>query len=639
MEQIILGTAGHIDHGKTSLIRALTGIETDRLKEEKERGITIELGFASIALPTGDVVGIVDVPGHEKFIKNMVAGASGIDLVAMAIAADEGVMPQTREHMEICTLMGIKHGFIALTKIDLVDEELMELALEDIKDFTMGTFLEDAPVVPVSSATGEGLDDFTDTLNRLCHDIPQRPFSPIFRLPVDRVFSMKGFGTVITGTLASGSINVGDTIMIFPTTISSKVRGIQVHGRGVETVSAGTRTAINFQGLDKETVNRGDVLSTPDTLKPSHMVDAELLYLPNNPKPAKIRTRIRFHSGTSEVLGNMVLLDREELLPGERAFVQIRLESPVCCVKDDRFVIRSYSPVKTLGGGQILNPGPKKHKRLNDGIISGLKDLLDGDNDASLSFLISQGSYGGVSFADLRLMANIPDKKLDRTLQKMLAPRDIILTDKEKRLYVHGSVIKNLSGTILGKLAAYHKENPLKEGMPKQELKSKLKVIGLEDSKLFSILLTRLAKERSLVQEQNNIRLKEHKVALQIDQQDLKKKIIRIYKESGLTPPFFRTICSDLETDPKAARDVLQILIENKTIIRTKDDLYFDAETIKALEGKLVDFLTESGEITTPQFKEMTGVSRKFVIPLIEYFDASNLTIRVGDTRQLRKKS
>ena len=258
MDQIILGTAGHIDHGKTSLIRALTGIETDRLKEEKQRGITIELGFASISLESGEVVGIVDVPGHEKFVKNMVAGASGIDIVAMTIAADEGVMPQTREHMEICTLMGIKHGFIALTKIDLVDEELLELAMEDILEFTQGTFLEDAPIVPVSSTTGEGLDLFRKTLNTLCHKIPPRPVSPIFRLPVDRVFSMKGFGTVITGTLASGKVNVGDNIMIFPTRVTSKVRGIQVHGNSVETVTAGARTAINFQGLDRETINRGD---------------------------------------------------------------------------------------------------------------------------------------------------------------------------------------------------------------------------------------------------------------------------------------------------------------------------------------------------------------------------------------------
>jgi len=639
LNQIILGTAGHIDHGKTSLIKALTGIETDRLKEEKERGITIELGFASITLPDGEVVGIVDVPGHEKFVKNMVAGASGIDLVAMTIAADEGVMPQTREHMEICTLMGIKYGFIALTKIDLVDEELMELALDDIREFTQGTFLEDAPVIPVSSVTGEGLERFSRTLDKLCHEIPERPFSPIFRLPVDRVFSMKGFGTVITGTLASGRINVGSTIMIFPSRIISKVRGIQVHGESVDEVSAGTRTAINFQGLDKEAVNRGDVLSTPETLRPSYMVDTDFHYVANNSKPLKARTRIRFHSGTSEILGYLVLLDREELLPGDTACVQIRLESPVCCMKGDRYVIRSYSPVKTIGGGQVLNPVTRKHKLFNQEIIQGLNSLLEEDNEQAVSFFVNQGGYSGVSFADLRIMTSIPDKKLETSLQKMMAARNIILTDKEKRLYIHGRVFDNLSGDILAQLETYHQSNPLKEGMSKQELKSKFRAFKDQDSKLFSLALTRLSKDGKIGQEQNIVRLSTHEVALQVDHQDIREKIMSIYKRSGLTPPFFRTICSDIGVDQKNAMDVLQMLIGEKVIIKTKDDLYFNADAIVKLETELVEYLKKSGEITTPQFKEMTGLSRKYVIPLIEYFDSINLTIRVGDTRQLRKKS
>lgn len=639
MNQIILGTAGHIDHGKTSLIRALTGIETDRLKEEKQRGITIELGFASIKLPGGELVGVVDVPGHEKFIKNMVAGASGIDLVAMVIAGDEGVMPQTREHMDICTLMGIEHGFITLTKIDIVDEELLELALEDIKDFTRGTFLEDAPIVPVSSTTGEGLDLFRKTLDTMYHKIPQRPFSPIFRLPVDRVFSMKGFGTVITGTLASGKANLGENIMIFPTGITSKIRGIQVHNNGVDEVAAGTRTAINFQGLDKESVNRGDVLSTPNALRPSHMVDAEFHYLSKNAKPAKPRTRIRFHSGTSEIIGNLVLLDREELLPGDKACVQIRLESPVCCIKNDRFVIRSYSPIKTIGGGQILNPVPKKHKLFNKKIIEGLNSLISCDFEETISFFVNQGEYSGVSFADLRIMTNIPDKKLDVSLQKMLAARKIIQTDKEKRLYVHSSLFESLTKDILLRLKEYHGANPLKEGMSRQELKSKFRALRENDSKLFSIVLTKIARDKKIVQEQNIVRLSTHEIALQVDQQNLKEKISTIYKKSGLTPPFFRVICTDLNVDQKNAMEVLHMLIDEKIIVKTKDDLYFDAFVINELKKELVAFLNKSKEITTPKFKEMTNISRKFVIPLIEYFDSINLTIRVGDTRQLRKKS
>ncbi|MBF0229630.1 MAG: selenocysteine-specific translation elongation factor [Desulfamplus sp.] len=638
MKQIILGTAGHIDHGKTSLIRALTGIETDRLKEEKERGITIELGFASITLSNGNVVGIVDVPGHEKFVKNMVAGASGIDIVAMTIAADEGVMPQTREHIEICSLMGIKYGFIALTKIDLVDEELMELALEDIRGYVKGTFLENAPIVPLSSTTGEGLDLFRTTLDEICDKIPERPFSPIFRLPVDRVFSMKGFGTVITGTLASGKVDVGETIMVFPSLTTSKVRGIQVHGQSVETVYAGTRTAINFQGLDKDLVNRGDILSTPDTLKPSYMLDAYLHYLPSNSKSAKARTRVRFHSGTSEIMGNVILLDRDELMAGDTAPVQIRLETPVCCVNGDRFVIRSYSPVKTIGGGHIINPVPKKHKLFNQEIVDGLNAIVEENHEKSISFFINQGGFAGVAFADLRIMTSIADKKLDTILQKMLASRQIIQTDKDRRIFVHGDIFDKLSKEIVVKLGDYHKENPLKESMSKEELKSKFRAFRDKDSKLFPLVMAKVVKDESVLQEANSIRLSTHKVALQFDLKEVKEKIGKIYQETGLTPPFFRDICSELGVDPKVARDVLQMLIDEKQVIKTKDDLYFDIKAINNLERQLIEFLTQSGEITTPQFKDMTSISRKYVIPLIEYFDSVNLTIRVGDTRQLRKK-
>ena len=636
-KNIILGTAGHIDHGKTSLVKALTGIETDRLKEEKERGITIELGFASLNLPNGQHIGIVDMPGHEKFVKNMVAGSSGIDVVTMVIAADEGVMPQTREHMEICNLMGIEHGMVALTKIDMVDEDLLELALEDINDFVQGTFLENKPVIPVSSVTNEGLDEFTQTLETICSALPERKYSAIFRLPVDRVFSMKGFGTVITGTLTSGSINVGDDIMVYPRRVISKVRGIQVHSSGVDTAGPGTRTAINFQGLDKESVNRGDILSSPDTLIESYMVDAHFHYLKSNGKPAKNRTRVRFHSGTSEILGYLILIDREELLPGDEAPVQFRLESPVCCIKDDRYVIRSYSPIKTIGGGAILNPASQKHKMFDKTVIQGLENLLLEDNEQTIAFFLSLKGHQGVSFSDLRVMTNIPDKKLTASLQKMLARQQIVQTDKEKQMYVDGAFFDAFKEKIIQKLKVFHADNPLKEGMPTQELKSKFQYI--DDAKFFNILFTKLSKENLIVLDKNIVRLSSHKVALQVDQHEVKEKIKKIYQSSGLTPPFFRTICQDLDIDKKNAIDVLHMLIDEKSIVKTKDDLYFDAEEIASLEQKLIEFLKKRESITTPEFKEMIGVSRKYVIPLIEYFDSIKLTIRVNDTRQLRKKS
>jgi selenocysteine-specific elongation factor len=637
-KNIILGTAGHIDHGKTSLVKALTGIETDRLKEEKERGITIELGFALLDLPNGQHLGIVDMPGHEKFVKNMVAGSSGIDVVTMVIAADEGVMPQTREHMEICNLMGIEHGLVALTKIDMVDPDLLELALDDINDFVQGTFLEDKPIVPVSSVTNEGLDEFIKTLESICCNLPERKFSSIFRLPVDRVFSMKGFGTVITGTLASGSINVGNDIMVYPKQIVSKVRGIQVHSSGVQTAGPGTRTAINFQGLDKESVSRGDILSTPDTLIESYMLDAHFLYLKSNTKPAKNRTRIRFHSGTSEILGYLILLDRKELLPGDEACVQFRLESPVCCIKDDRYVIRSYSPVKTIGGGDILNPASQKHKLFDKTVIQGLENLLLGDNEQTILFFLSLKGYQGLLFSQLRVMTNIPDKKLTLTLQKMLAKQQVIQTDKERQKFVNGAVFEDFKEKLIQKLTAYHAQNPLKEGMPTQELKSKFQYV--DDTKFFNILFTKLSKENFIVLDKNIVKLSAHKVALKVDQHEVKEKIYKIYQASGLTPPFFRTICQDLNLDKKNAIDVLHMLIDEKSIVKTKDDLYFDAQKIDDLKRKLVNFLKEKESITTPDFKGMTGnVSRKYVIPLIEYFDSINLTIRVGDTRLLRRKT
>ncbi|MCD4742055.1 MAG: selenocysteine-specific translation elongation factor [Desulfobacteraceae bacterium] len=637
MKQIILGTAGHVDHGKTSLVKALTGVETDRLKEEKERGITIELGFASLSLGKDINIGIVDMPGHEKFVKNMVAGSSGIDLVVMTIAADEGVMPQTREHMEICSLLGIKHGLIALTKIDIVDDDLMELALEDISDFVEGTFLEEAPVVPLSSVTGEGLDDFLVTLEKVCRQVPERSFSSIFRLPVDRVFSMKGFGTVITGTLVSGKANVGENIVVYPSMIESKVRGIQVHGESVDTVESGTRTAVNFQGLDKESVNRGDVLSSPDTLILSYMIDTEFMYIKSNPKPVKARTKIRFHAGTSEILGTLVLLDREELQPGEKACVQVRLDSPVCCLKNDKYVIRSYSPVRTIGGGRILNPVAQKHKLFDKDIIRGLNDLLEDDLEKDISFFVEQASFSGTSFKDLRVMTNARDKKLESAIQKMLAKKEIVQTNKERQVYVHGSVFEKFSTTLMDKLKSYHQANALKEGMPTEELKSKFEYYN--KTKLFNIVLNNLLKDKKIIQNQNIIKLSDHEVALEVDQHAVKDKIFNIYKKAGLTPPFFRTICQDLKLDKKVGMDVLHMLINNKDVIKTKDDLYFDNGSIDKLKKELVDFLEKSGEITTPQFKEMTGISRKFVIPLIEYFDSINLTIRVGDTRQLRKKA
>ncbi len=635
MKQIILGTAGHIDHGKTSLIKALTGTDTDRLKEEKERGITIELGFAALDLPGGQHLGIVDVPGHEKFVKNMVAGATGIDIVVMVIAADEGVMPQTREHMEICTVLGVKYGMVVVTKIDLVDEEWLELALEDIRDFVKGTFLQDAPVAAVSSTTEKGIPEFIEILDELAAKIPDRAPSDLFRLPIDRVFTMKGFGTVITGTLISGQVRVGETIMIFPSGITSKVRGIQFHNQSVDEARAGMRTAINFQGLEKEAIRRGEVLSKPGNLVASYMVDVSLNYLASNKKPLKTRTRVRFHTGTSEVLGNVILLDREELAPGENSVAQLRLDTPVALVKDDRFVFRSYSPIYTIGGGKILNPIPLKHKRFKPEVVDGLKTLDQQAPEDIMAFHIQASGYGGVTFTHLKVMTNLPDKQLDQTLQGLLSKKTLILVDKENRIYIHQSAFEALINDIRHQLAAYHQAHPLKAGMSKEELKTKFP--ARLTSKLFNLTLNQMIKEKEIAQEKNIVHLASHAVSLGGKQADVRDKILKTYRRAGLQPPYFKELVKSLDSDAKRPREVLMHLVAEGTIIRVKEDLYFHAETIHTLRKKLVEFLEAQEEITTPQFKEMTGVSRKYVIPLAEYFDAKQVTLRVGDVRKLRK--
>jgi len=636
LKQIILGTAGHIDHGKTALIKALTGINTDRLKEEKRRGITIELGFAHLDLPNGQHLGIVDVPGHEKFVKNMVAGATGIDIVAMVIAADEGVMPQTREHMEICTLLGVKHGLVVLTKTDLVDEEWLELVIEDIRDFVQGTFLETAPIVPVSSVTGEGMPEFIKTLDELSAQLPNRPPSSLFRLPVDRVFTMKGFGTVITGTLISGEVRVGDMVMLYPSGITSKVRGIQVHNHSVNKAEAGMRTAVNFQGLEKASVYRGDVLSNPGALKPSYMVDVWLNYLGSNKKPIKNRTRIRFHTGTSEVLGILILLDKDELLPGESAMAQLRIDSPLGLIKDDRFVIRSYSPVRTIGGGNILNPIPQKHKRFKSEIIKGLKGLMDQGPESIISYHVDKSEYHGIVFSDLKIMTGLHEKQLQNIMQDLMSKQTVILVNRENRIYIHKNSFARLKQETSKFLGAYHQANPLKTGMPKEELRSKFP--GLQLTKLFNLTLNQMIKDKDIVVEENTVRLSSHTVSLGVDQADIRERILDAYRKNGLTPPYVKELSNTLNLEPSRAKDVLMLLVDEGMIVKVKEELYFHAKAVQELQQKLVDFLVSHEEMTTPQFKEMTGVSRKYLIPLIEYFDAQNVTIRIGDIRKLRNR-
>jgi selenocysteine-specific elongation factor len=565
----------------------------------------------------------------------MVAGATGIDIVVMVIAADEGVMPQTREHMEICTLLGVEHGMVVLSKIDLVDEELRELALEDVREFTTGTFLAEKPIIPVSSTTGQGIDDFIKALDDLCAQVPERPPSSLFRLPVDRVFTMKGFGTVITGTLVSGTVRVGDNIEIYPSGITSKVRGVQVHNQSVSEAGAGMRTAVNFQGLEKSAVNRGEVLSNPGALKLSYMIDVLVHFLKSNQKPIKNRTQIRFHTGTSEILGNLVLLDREELLPGNTTAAQIRLDEPVALVKDDRYVIRSYSPIRTIGGGQVLNPIPSKHKRFKTEIIEALDGLAEKAPEEIISYHLHESGYQGVSFSDLKIMANVHEKQLENIMQSLLSKRQVILVDRENRIYIHGDSFDNLKQDTIAHLEKYHTDHPLKAGMPKEELRSKFP--AAMGPKLFNLAFNQLAKDNEINQEGDTVRLARHKISLKVDQADVRKKILATYSSSGMTPPYFKELAKSMDMATAQAKDVLKLLVDEGQLVKVKEDLYFHSKAVEGFRKKLVDFLTGHEEISTPQLKEMAGVSRKYLIPLIEYFDAKNVTIRVGDVRKLRR--
>lgn len=636
MKQVILGTAGHIDHGKTSLIRALTGIDTDRLKEEKLRGITIELGFAHLDLPGGNRLGIVDVPGHEKFVKHMVAGATGIDLVALVIAADEGVMPQTREHMEICQLLRVKKGLVVLTKTDLVeDPEWIEMVREDVAEFLKGTFLEGSEIIPVSAVKGEGLDVLKASLSRLFEEVEPKSADGPFRLPVDRVFSMRGFGTVVTGTSISGRLQIGDPVVIYPSELKSKVRGLQVHSKDVEEVLPGQRTAINLQGMERALIQRGDMLASPGALAPSHMVDIELELLKSTPKPLKHRAKVRFHTGTAENLATIVLLDREELKPGDRTFVQLRLDQPAGVLRGDRFVLRSYSPVQTIGGGTVLHPLPRKHKGSAKREAAAALEALFNSSDAEIILWhLRDAGWSGLSEQELRIRTNVPQKFLDKTLQQYTSAKKAVLYDKENRRFVDQGALDEMKDSIMALLAEYHGRFPLKAGMPKEEIPALLpKPV---EGKLYNFVLRQLVEADEIALEMEWVRLTTHKVALTKDEESIRQMIEKIFLEAALQPPFFRDITAKLPGTAKQHQEVLEWMLAKGILVKTKEDIYFHATAMAGLQQQLVAWLREHGEITTPQFKDLTQVSRKYAIPLIEYFDAQKVTIRIGDIRKLR---
>jgi len=638
MREIVLGTAGHVDHGKTSLVKALTGIDTDRLKEEKKRGITIELGFAFLDLPCGHRLGIIDVPGHERFVKNMVAGATGIDLVAFVIAADEGIMPQTREHFEICRLLGVKRGLVVLTKKDMVEQEWLEMVREDVRQFLQGSFLADAPMIAVSAITGEGIDEARELLDRLVRESEFNEAYGPFRLPVDRVFSMKGFGGVVTGTSISGRINVGDDIAVYPAGHTAKIRGIQVHGQDVPMVEAGKRTAINIQGIDLEMVSRGDMLATPNTLHSSYLFDADFLYLSGNSKPLKNRTRVRVHIGTAEIMARIVLLDDEELAPGSQANVQLLLEGPFAAWPGDRYVVRSYSPVFTIGGGAILNGAPPKRRRFKESNLQVFACYHEGSIEDLALLHLQEAGVAGLTFDELSVKTGQFGKRFKKILEAPISSRKIVVVDSERQRMIAAQTFEQTSVALQKILADFHRDNSMKPGLSKEELRSRLP--GSIDHKLFQLLLSGLARQDALVVDESIVRLASHQVSFKEDAQAVRREMAEFYRGAGLTPPTVREVQEHFARYPlPLVREVIEVLVREQELVKISEDLYFHAAAVKDLQEQVVAFIRKEGEIDAPRFKNLTGLTRKFSIPLLEYFDKIKLTIRVGDKRVLRERS
>jgi selenocysteine-specific elongation factor len=634
-KHLVAGTAGHIDHGKTTLIRSLTGVNTDRLKEEQERGITIELGFASLKLPNGTILGLVDVPGHEKFVRHMVAGAAGIDLVILVVAADEGIMPQTREHLDICRMLGIGRGLVALTKKDLVDAEWLELITGEVRSFTRGTFLENEPVIAVSSATGEGLSELLAALERLVAEINPRPAWGIFRMPVDRVFTMKGFGTVVTGTTTSGKLHTGDTIRVYPGDLETKVRGLQVHNESVEEAEAGLRTAINLQGVEKSSVARGDVVGHAGQLSPSFIMDVRLTVLPATPHPLANRARVRFHLGSKEILGRVHLLEGAELSPGGQGLAQIRLEEPTVALARDRFVIRSYSPSMTIGGGMIIDPAAAKftrRKKAAASLVATLRSLEAGTPDeALLATLLAAGPAGGTS-AGLVKSLNLDGALVESSLTALsdqgavfrvgTAPQDPIL---------HLQVLRELEDRITALVEAFHRDNPLKAGLPREELKTKL-------PKGISVRLLQAVVERAVLDGLVSatgkvIRSASFRVNLSPRQEALRAKIITSLEASGLSAPSPAELASRTGAGPAEITGLLGLLADEGELVRVHEDIYVRAVDLTSLEDRILEHFTRSPEMTVGDFKDLSGLSRKYTIPILEHFDRTGVTFRAGEKR------
>ena len=633
MPHVIVGTAGHIDHGKTALVKALTGIDADRLKEEKERGITIDIGFAHLALDANTTIGFIDVPGHERFIKNMLAGVGGIDMVMLVIAADESVMPQTREHLDICSLLHIKQGFTVLTKIDKVEPEMVALVENEVHDFLKGTFLEHSPILRASSYTGEGIPQLIETLREFIGKTGPKDSADIFRLPVDRCFTMKGFGTVVTGTLIAGKVEKEQEIQILPSGRTARVRGIQVHGHSSKEALAGQRTALNLQGLEVADVERGMVLTVPRLFNSTSMLDCHLELLPSVANAIEMRKRVRFHVGTAELMGYVVLLGQDRLEPGASAFVQIRLEEPAFALPGDRFIVRQYSPMVTIGGGEILDAFPEKHRQTDRLVIERLRIFREGSIDDQLMAVV-EGA--GLKTADLlQLSARrglAPARARERVTALARAGRVRVLTENPL-VFVAARAFNDAAAAGAAAVQRFHESNPLVPGVGREQLKASL--FGEASNLLFQAVLDKLAAEKKIVLAQDLIHAFGRTVTLKADEEKMRNQLAERFQSLGLQVPSPDELISNLKLDRNTARKLIQLMVKENSLVKISEEMLVHRAAMDKLIADVKALKSKNPKMGVGEFKDLTGVSRKFAIPLLEYLDRQRITRRVGDERMI----
>lgn len=626
MKNVILRTAGHIDHGKTTLIKALTGRETDNLKEEKQRGISINLGFTYFDLPSKKRVGIVDVPGHEKFIKNMLAGACGIDIVLLVVAADEGVMPQTVEHLDILNYLGVKKGIIVLTKCDLVDEDFISLVKDEVKEKTKGLFIENAPIVEVDSVSGRGLEELVKKIDEISEDIEEKKIDAPARMSIDRVFSLKGFGTIVTGTLIEGKISIDDEMIIYPSEKKVKVRNLQVHGCDVKTAYAGQRTAINLSNIKVSEIQRGDVIAETGSVEESMMIDVNISLVEHCKKSLKHWDRIRVFHGTKQILCRIVPLNEDEIPYGESGYAQLRLEEKIVAKKGDRFIIRSYSPMDTIGGGIIIDTAPKKHKIYDESVIETLKIKEKGELKDIIEEYLKLNLSNYITLKDLISYTGDKEEYVKEGLDVLIKENKVIPVNK---YYLHISHYNKLKDKTMDILNKYHKQYRLRKGILKEELRSrvnsKLKVKDMD------IILNKMAEDKQIKVRDNLVSNYEFEVVFNQKQLSIKKEIENITRKNKLSCLVTKDeICNK----NKFYEEVLEALIGD-TIQKLDDTYYVDKDIYENMKNELINYLKQNNQITVAQFRDITNSNRKTSIAILEHFDRNRITKRIDDKRVL----